>query len=257
MTKLRLRSLLCFMCTVLIQALANADVTTKPCGADNPPQCVDGLVKGQIKAEDISEVSRVIERIRRSGRDIFFVDSAGGDIHAAIQIGRRLREARATVWMEKEAQCLSACVFLLAGAVERFPLGSVGIHRPYSVSTATRSYAETQSSFREIETSARRFLSDMNLPGALFDAMMNVPPQRIRRLSPNELYEFGLLSLDPVEQEVRDNAKARRIGISRQEFISRKNRAERVCSNYFNPGVKSSPEENYFSCTEAVLHGRQ
>lgn len=255
MTKLFPRLPFSLLSVVFVHTLAIADVTTKPCGSDNPPSCVDGLVEGEIKSEDAVETSKVIESVERLGRGIFYIDSAGGDVKTAILIGRQLRKARALVIVGKGAQCLSACVFLLAGAVERFPIGRVGIHRPYIAALAKRTYDDTQRSFRDIENYARQFLIDMNLPGTLFDAMMRVPPQRIRDLSTRELYDFGLASTDPIEQELRDTTKARRLGISRQELLKRKGSAERLCAKYLS--MPWSEEENYFTCTEGALRARQ
>ena len=75
-------------------------------------------------------------RLRRAlHRDVDFhvdVDSQGGEIFATIEIGRIMRTEGASIAVGTGASCLSACVFLLMGAIERTISGDprVVIHRP-------------------------------------------------------------------------------------------------------------------------------
>lgn len=250
-----LHALFALISVVFIHTLANADVTTRLRCIAGVQSC--GVVSGEIRVGDIAEVSRVIKELDHPRyRIIFYVDSEGGDVRSAIEIGRLFRKARVSVFMEdNKSKCLSSCVFLLAGAVHRMPIGVVGIHRPYSSDGQTRSYDETQRMFRDLESLSKQFLADMNIPSTLFDAMMRVPPQNIRRLSSEELYNFGLVGTDPVEQEIEDTEKAQRLGISRQEFLKKKARAERVCNKYLS--MPWSKGENYFTCIEAALRAPQ
>src|SRR3978361_752506 len=61
----------------------------------------------------------------------FGINSRGGSVAAAIAIGRMFR--RENAWIGVNGVCFSACVFMLAGAVDRQTgkLDQVGIHRPY------------------------------------------------------------------------------------------------------------------------------
>src|SRR4029453_9239784 len=68
-------------------------------------------------------------------RDVDFhvdVDSQGGEIFATLEIGRIMRAEGASISVGKGASCISACVFLLMGAIERHISDDarVGIHRP-------------------------------------------------------------------------------------------------------------------------------
>jgi hypothetical protein len=79
----------------------------------------------------------------------FRINSRGGDVSAAMTIGRIFRQE--TSFLQVDGVCISACVLVLAGAVERFVKTSfmVGIHRPYLAQT---SYTEEQ---------ARKLYDDM------------------------------------------------------------------------------------------------
>jgi hypothetical protein len=66
------------------------------------------------------------------------INSRGGDVAAAMAIGRMLRKENA--WLGVNGVCISACVLILAGAVDR-QIGksdAVGIHRPYFGTTPRR-----------------------------------------------------------------------------------------------------------------------
>jgi hypothetical protein len=68
----------------------------------------------------------------------------------------------------------------------------------------------------------------MNLPSALYDAMMRVPSERIRVLTPQEQATFGLDEVDPAEQELLDSAEARGYGLSKIEYMRRKSQVSTV-----------------------------
>jgi hypothetical protein len=70
------------------------------------------------------------------------LNSDGGDVHEAIAIGLKARAMKMWVIVLGRARCVSACVLILAGGVDRTVYGRVGIHRPY---------LETDSATTELE----------------------------------------------------------------------------------------------------------
>ena len=72
------------------------------------------------------------------------INSPGGSVSAAMAIGRRFRKERA--WLGVNGSCISACVLILAGAVDRQigKSGVVGIHRPYLAFTAQQNPTSDQ-----------------------------------------------------------------------------------------------------------------
>lgn len=108
----------------------------------------------------------------------FSIDSTGGSVVAAMKIGRLLRQERGSVMIE--GVCFSACVFVLAGAVDRviFPPGKVGIHRPYLVSVASDARHEIESALRLM----RDYLREMDVSPQLADDMIAVEPEDNRIL---------------------------------------------------------------------------
>jgi hypothetical protein len=59
------------------------------------------------------------------------LDSPGGDVDSAIEIGRLLRERSADADVHHDMACVSACVLMLVAGKAREIEGKVGIHRPY------------------------------------------------------------------------------------------------------------------------------
>src|SRR5215475_10975728 len=96
-------------------------------------------LRGVIDGSRLHLVRQALQRrdtVRRAlHRDVDFhvdIDSQGGEIFAALEIGRIMRAEGASIAVGKGASCISACVFLLMGAIERHISGDarVGIHRP-------------------------------------------------------------------------------------------------------------------------------
>jgi hypothetical protein len=83
----------------------------------------------------------------------------------------------------------------------------------------------------------------MNLPSELFDAMMRVPPEKIRILTHAELNYFGLDANDPVFDEMTDSYNARQFGLTKQEYLKRKAQVDATC-------VKDT---SWYACNDRIM----
>lgn len=202
-------------------------------------------IKGPIKRGDIAIVKEILAPYLDKGylkthtkptwykSDVTDVglylalDSEGGDMYAAMAIGRMFRAARVSSSVPPNAKCLSACVLLLAGSVDRFVQGNVGIHRPYSSSTDAISYDELQRRTTKLGDDVAAYLKEMNISSGLYDAMKAIPSEKIRVLSYEELKGFGLSDKDPVFEELIDNQTAEMAGLNKSEYLARKALASR------------------------------
>jgi hypothetical protein len=135
------------------------------------------------------------------------VDSQGGEIFATLEIGRIMRAEGASISVGPGAACISACVFLLMGAIDRTISGDarVGIHRP-SLRAPQRG-GPRQASENEIVAAMSEqlvlYAQQMNVPRTIIDALMLVPPDRVELLSASELATYGINALDAVTLEER------------------------------------------------------
>jgi ATP-dependent protease ClpP protease subunit len=135
------------------------------------------------------------------------VDSQGGELFATLEIGRIMRAEGASISVGPGAACISACVFLLMGAIERTISGDarVGIHRPSL--QAPQEGGPRQASEDEIVAAMFEqlvlYAQQMNVPRTIIDALMVVPPDRVEPLSASELATYGINALDAVALEER------------------------------------------------------
>jgi TPR repeat protein len=151
------------------------------------------------------------------------LDSPGGDVISAIELGRLFRKARVTVAVGVNDKCLSSCIFLLAGSVHRILLGgAIGIHRPYLNDTAPTTFESLQTNTTHLNDLVSEYLKEMNIPTVLFDDMMRVPSEQIKILNSSDLDLYGLRHDDPVFAELQRQAEARAIGLPMSEYLPRK-----------------------------------
>lgn len=222
---------------------------------------------GRITHSDAKEMERLLSGEPRPNAlpVIVYVDSPGGNWDAAMQIGKLLRKSFAWVTVDNGEKCLSACVLLLAGAPTRivFPNARIGIHRPFLGSTELISFEEAQKFYRLLEASARMYLRDMNMPDSLFDAMVRIPPEKMRLLSADEIAQYRLDQNDPALQEVEDADSARRWGLTKMEYLVRKEQVAQRCDpllprNNERPGKGSIEKQKaYFACRDDIMNTRK
>jgi ATP-dependent protease ClpP protease subunit len=159
------------------------------------------------------------------------VKSLGGDVDTALRIARMLRELQAWVWVSEE--CSSSCVFLLAAGVQRTTLDArVGIHRPYFTNLSAKApAADVSRTYAEERERIARFLSDMNVPLSLLEAMEATRPERILYLSKNELSLYRLDYHEPIFEERLVARHAAQRGITSAEYRKRSAQGIAICGD--------------------------
>jgi hypothetical protein len=130
------------------------------------------------------------------------VDSQGGEVFAAMEIGRILREERASISVRNGASCISSCVLLLMGAVERHvsEAARLGIHRP-SLGASGRGGPKQAGEDAIVDAMAGQlalYAQQMNVPRKIVDEMMSIPADRLRLLKPSAMAAYGILAIDPI-----------------------------------------------------------
>lgn len=218
---------------------------------------------GQITKSDferVSELERVVNSIHESTKKriavLVSLNSIGGDVHSAMGIGRILRRLDAAVNMGKGDRCISACVFVLAGATHRFIDGIVGIHRPYDPKSVETSSSAQKNLYKSLGNEVRAYLEEMNMSSKLYEDMLYISPERVKILTQSEMAQYGLNQNDPYQEEADAAAYAKRLGISRQEFARREALQNKVCSYAgcdTNAAKMPKACEAYFNCRERVI----
>ena len=220
----------------LLPHVSFSDILEKPDNCWASAGCYE--INGNISKKDkvlIDSIEKHLKIIGKKGPN-FSLNSNGGDVEAAIYVGRKLRELRASAIVLVNSTCYSSCVYILAGATQRIAAGKIGIHKPYLEKTGNLEYKELQKTYNNLNSLSKSYLSDMNLPPSLFDEMLRIPSHDLKILTEKELAHFGLNATDPVQQEQFDSKEAAEYKLSKSEYLLRKSQVESECKKYFNLG---------------------
>ena len=133
-------------------------------------------------------------------------------------IGRILRKEGRIAVIRPDDVCVSACVLILAGAVDRLISGGkVGIHRPYVGQDSATTAEQQKTQYVVIEKAIRSYLSEMNIDSRLYDDMFRISPTKVKYLTSSELRAYGLEGTDPYREQAYYASYAKELGISTQE----------------------------------------
>jgi hypothetical protein len=204
------------------------------------------FVTGAITRED-GIGAAVLERLVQAGTqkisgNVVWLASNGGDIDAAMTLGRVLRRFGAYTMVAKGEQCMSACVFAFMGGERRIVAGQLGIHRPFF--STTQAEPDRLTRFRYMQKVLRGYFEEMDFPSSLYEAVMLVPPESMKILAPAELKQFYLEGISPSSEDVADAASARRLGLSMAAYLVQKAAAP-ACAFYVSgQGRCESPSQD-------------
>jgi len=194
-------------------------------------------IRGAISQNQVPQFRRALEAVdpnRFPAGAILLLDSTGGDALAAMEIGRIARAAGVHAFVR--GRCNSACVLILAGSVVRGIENdrAVAIHRGRITVSATGATVDTvnpQAAYA-LEVADRlteEYLREMDMPPALFKAIMAVPSNLSRFLPLVELAELRLHGMDPAWRRLRVPAGATTYRVSHEEFERRLLQASATC----------------------------
>lgn len=130
---------------------------------------------------------RVIERLRAERAVGLVINSPGGSLYEARQLGRWLRENGIPVGVD--GICTSACVDVLAGGIERYLTASarLGIHQ-----SRVPAHLSTHEGGQLSVVSAALYLREMGIDESVALAAAAVPNNKMYWISLGEALETGL-----------------------------------------------------------------
>jgi len=193
-------------------------------------------ISGDIRKSGIPRLIAAVVQAKKSagsymlsGEPIVrvFLNSRGGEIQAAMQMGQILRAEAAEVYVDENAECSSACILVLAGGIHRgaLPGAKLGIHRPLfqPEEFAELSHLESQDRYSALSAAVRHYLSSMGIADTLFDAMMNVPSRKMEFLTREFAEATHVLGDDPVYEEWQRAKNLKALGPDRLQKLERYN----------------------------------
>lgn len=215
------------------------------------------FVTGPINSADVETISSALPKLFRADASqtvTIVIDSSGGDVFAAMKIGRLLRNADAHV---STCNCRSACVLILAAAVERTNCAGqakVGVHRLYSTVVSTeKTTDQIRNERRAVLKQLREYLEEMSVSVALVDLMEGIPPEEIRYLTESEQQQYGLLGSDPAWNEKQVARQASFYGLTSAELRRRDAMANTRC---VYRGTEQYPPDFFFeNCRNVIRWG--
>lgn len=200
----------------LLIACTSEDITS-----DNKE--VHVRIKGEITAETLAEFKEAIESIEKKNQRIVInavqLNSFGGSISAAIQIGKIIREKRLNTYIAEDSRCESACIAILLGGVQRYPFGKVGVHRV----TYDQDIDDDSRVAKDINNSLKltsEYIRSMGISLMLDDAINTTESWRMRYLTETEKVQWNVFGTDRLEEELLFNKISRKLNVNRVEFIS-------------------------------------
>ena len=220
---------------------SNADVEVRPF---RPGDSDSLILSGEIKKSDVVELTKLLPKYKS-----IWLNSPGGDVSAAMDIGRLLRRFDSVAFVDYNQVCVSACVLVLAGSTFRMIKGKVGIHRPYLPQDNATTVEEQKVIYDSIRKVIINYFEIMNINPTLYDDMFRISPRSVKFLSKEELDFYGLSGTDPYFEEAASVLEARKLRISKEELFKRKNQQDE-CIRFFN-----TSKEDMVVCRMATIYG--
>jgi len=195
---------------------------------------VQVFLQGSITPQDVYS-AKVMESLIKRGRQKIAGNAVsfageGGDVDAAMELGRLLRRLGVSAVVARGDLCLSSCVFAFMGGDQRAVAGRIGIHRPYF--SSARKVPERRAFYRQLQQRLRQYIDELDFPPSLYEAVMAVPPESLRMLTAPDLKRFYLQGMSPSTEDELDATAARNLGISVSEYLQQKAQG-RPCAGFF------------------------
>lgn len=204
------------------------------------------LLEGAIEVGDLQRVELEYEKARENSNSVFLMlSSLGGNVDEAMRIGDFVEDKNiGTIVPALIGECVSSCVFILAGGDSKTIKGPVGIHRPYisDVSIGGSSGARTLGQYIE---KIKTYLDKKGIAPSLAEDMFSVPPEKVKYLTQEELSKYRLDQRNYLKQEANDIEMAKSLGLTRQEYGAKKNQIDRECVDM--------PHEQEMACFNRIM----
>ncbi len=208
-----------------------------------------GLVRLQYSGRIDGGFTELVRRVSAMAKrmdlpeHLLDLDSAGGHVEEAIRAGDAMADAAWTVRIRPDANCLSACVLVLAAADDRVVRGNVGVHRLMRDRSNATSRAELNDELRNVNAMVRDYFERHGVALAVADLMMTVPNRRLRLLTADELDEYGLSGRNAAQDDLERIVIRRKCG---EDFMRRRDAFQRAFEA--RCGLDERPWEDVTRC---------
>ena len=213
--KFWMRSSIVVACFVASTFSAQADMRITRDSKMEPSLIAGALfvdITGTITNRDAEQFQDISKELEYANVVIVDLDSTGGDLSAAIRIGRLVRKYEVWTSIPHSGKCYSSCALIFIAGVQRSSDGELGVHRPY-VSSAPQG-GETLEKQIALELSMiKSYIGEMGVSNGFYQQMVNTEPSQMVIYAKND-YKAMFPLEDPVHDEMMTTRLARKYGVT-------------------------------------------
>jgi hypothetical protein len=205
-------------------------------------------ISGTITENDAKAFQELSANLERDDFSVY-LDSMGGDVFAAMKIGRLIRKYEGITRIRSTEsllgsppKCYSSCALIFIAGVERTidsSRGELGLHRPY-LASAPLSRDAVEKQVPLMLSQIRQYVAEMGITDNFYQQMVNTEPSQISGYS-RDSYTKLVPRYDPVYQEVEISYAARFYGVTTSQMRRRKLDAEACKKDEFDDGDCGPP----------------
>ena len=180
-------------------------------------------IEGKISISDDRDFNNALKDINQHDYRVQFdsvvLDSPGGSIKSAINIGTAIRGNHLSTLVMPSQSCASSCALILHGGVCKMATGEVGIHR-------TR-YGDDPIPLNEVKAEVRnnhqdidRYLTEMGAPPQYIWYFKSTPNWDMNYLANYEKRDYGLFSATAEEMQYRLEIASQKLGRHQSDLLN-------------------------------------
>jgi hypothetical protein len=215
-------------------------------------------ISGTITGSDAKEFQNVSQELEYKELSVL-LDSKGGDVSAAMQIGRLIRKYDGTTlilqlapWITSNVgrprydRCYSSCALIFIAGVHRVNDGELGLHRPFFAS-APQSRETLEKQVPLMLSMVKSYIVEMGITENFYQQMVNTEPSKIVIYNSNN-YQKIVPAIDPVFAEIEVAREARRYGTTTSGMRQRQAEAKQEpCKFYDVQGLSDKKPDCAYS----------
>lgn len=179
----------------------------QPVALDNGSTVI--LVKGEFRYED--QVSAFESAVRTASAEVVTFDSGGGNVDAALRLGRAIRSMGLSTVQLRSLECSSACALAFLGGVNRSAEpGSIGVHRTSFSGDAVLDGHEAAAAVQALTAEIMTYMIEMGTDPRLLQLSLSTDRDDMRYLTGREMQQYSIVN-DIGTGRIMGNASKARI----------------------------------------------
>ena len=180
-------------------------------------------IEGSIELDDDIIFDEALADINQNNYRVQFdsviLNSPGGNISSAKQIGIAVRGNHLSTWVMPHDSCSSACVLILQAGVCKMANGDIGIHRAKYEEDIPLD--EVHDNVRYHEILMEDYLTYMEASPQLIWLFNSIPNWDMKYLTNSEKRNFGLFGANSEEMQYRLEIASKKFGQYKDDLLER------------------------------------